>query len=275
MTRAPRAVAHCRRVRAALFLVEALCAICSPVQEFLQALLQMPTLLFTAMLGVSLVYWLLIIIGAADLNPFDGADGVEGTMKGAVEGAAKGVVEGGVSAVKGMSAFAEALAFLGLTKVPVTVSFSLFSLFAWFLSFATRNALDFLPGWLAALAATGVAVVGGLAITSLMTKPLAAFFKESHRPGGHGLVGRTVRITTEKVDGERGQGEIDDGAGGITVSIRCASGVLVRGEEAVILEADPTNGLYWVEPSKVLLPDAAPEAVAVGVSNGTTNRTRP
>lgn len=223
----------------------------------------MPTIVFTAMLGVSMFYWLLIIIGAADLNPFDGADGalkggVEGAMKGAVEGATKGVVEGGASAVKGVSAFSEALAFLGLSKVPVTISFSLFSLFAWFLSFATRNALESLPGWLAGLAATGVALAGGFAITSVMTKPLSAFFVEKHRPGGSGLVGRTVKITTEKVDSERGQGEIDDGAGGITVSIRCASGVLTRGDEAVILEADGAAGIYWVEPSKVFLPDVLP-----------------
>ena len=235
------------------------------VQEFLQALLQMPTLLFSAMLGVSLLYWLMIIIGAADLNPFDGADGalkggVEGAMKGAVEGATKGVVEGGAAAVKGVSAFSEALAFLGLTKVPVTISFSLFSLFAWFLSYATRHALDFLPSWLSAIAATGIAVVGGTLITSVMTKPMSAFFKQSYRPGGVGLVGRTVKITTEKVDSERGQGEIEDGAGGITVSIRCSSSVLTRGDEAVILEADAKSGLYWVEPSKVFLPDAvAPE----------------
>ena len=251
-----------------------------PVQEFLQALLQMPTLFFSAMLGVSLLYWVLIIIGAADLNPFDGAEGalkggVEGAMKGAVhglgaagavEGAAKGAIEGaaesGAAAVKGVSAFSEALAFLGLTKVPVTISFSLFSLFAWFLSYATRHALDFLPSWLAGLAATGVAVVGGIAITSVMTKPLSAFFKETYRPGGKGLVGRTVRITTEKVDSERGQGEVDDGAGGITVSIRCSSGVLTRGDEAVILEADAVTGLYWVEPSKVFLPDVAPSEAA-------------
>lgn len=250
------------------------------VQEFLQALLQMPTLLFSAMLGVSLIYWLFIIIGVADLNPFDGAEGalkggVEGAMKGAVEGALKGAVEGGAGAVKGVSAFAEALAFLGLTKVPVTISFSLFSLFAWFLSYATRHALDFLPGWLAALAATGVAVAGGFAITSLLTKPLSAFFKETYRPGGQGLVGRTVKITTEKVDGERGQGEIDDGAGGITVSIRCASGVLTRGDEAVILEADPDKGIYWVEPSRVFLPDVPPAVeTPVAVENASTNQKR-
>lgn len=259
------------------------------MQEFLQNLLQLPTLFFGAGLAISLLYWLLIIVGAADLNPFDGMEGavkggVEGAVKGAVEGAAKGVAEGigeGAGAVKA-SFLTEALSFLGLTKVPVTISFSLFTLFAWFLSYATRHTLDpILPNVVSALAATGVATVGGFAITSLMTKPLAGLFKEAHRPGGKGLIGRTVKVTTEIVDATRGQGEIEDGAGGITVTIRCESGTLKRGEECVILEAQPEEGVYWVEPIKSLFthePEpvaqpapAQPEQVAAG-PNGSTDQ---
>lgn len=255
------------------------------MQEFLQNLLLLPTLFFSAGLAISLLYWLLIIVGAADLNPFDGAEGaikggVEGAVKGAVEGAVKGVAEGvgdGASAVKA-SFLTEALSFLGLTKVPVTISFSLFTLFAWFLSYATRFALDpVLGGVLSGIAATAVAVVGGFGITSLLTKPLSGLFKETHRPGGKGLVGRTVKITTEIVDATRGQGEVDDGAGGITVTIRCESGTLKRGDEAVILEAEPETGIYWVEPLKSLFthdPAAAQpaeHAVAAG-GNGSTDQ---
>lgn len=269
------------------------------MQEFLQHLMQLPTLFFTAMLGISLLYWLLIIVGAADLNPFDGA---EGAIKGGVEGAAKGAVEGAVKSVTGgaggvaehadgaaavkASAFQEALAFLGLTKVPVTISFSLFSLFAWFIAYATRFALDpILPNVLSALAATGASIFGGLAVTSFITKPLSGLFKESYRPGGKGLIGRTVKVTTEIVDATRGQGEIDDGAGGITVTIRCEKGSLKRGDECVILEADPEAGLYWVEPVGSLFTNTplaetpAAQEVASGpavevqaVANGSTDR---
>ena len=190
--------------------------------------------------------------------------GAEHALKGGVEGAVKGVAEGvgdGAAAVKA-SMLTEALAFLGLTKVPVTISFSLFTLFAWFLSYATRQALDpVLPGVLSGLAATVVALVGGFGITSLMTKPLSGLFKEAHRPGGKGLVGRTVRITTELVDATRGQGEVDDGAGGITITIRCESGTLKRGDEAVILESEADTGVYWVEPLNSLFTND-PSAVA-------------
>lgn len=251
------------------------------MQEFLHALLQLPTVIFTGLLGLSLFYWLLIIVGAADLNPVDGLDGaegavkgaVEGTMKGAVEGAVKGATEGamkgaveGAAAAKGMSALGDALAWLGLTRVPVTISFSLFSLFGWFISFATRHALDpVVPGFVSALAATAGGVLGGLLVTSFLTRPLAGLFQEGTRPGGAGLVGRTVKVTTERADHERGQGEIDDGAGGITVAIRTAPGTsLSRGDAAVIIEVDVEKGLYTVEPERALLPDdkAAFEAAA-------------
>lgn len=258
------------------------------MSEFLQALLLFPTVIFTAMLGVSLAYWLLIIIGAADLNPFDGAEGalkggVEGAMKGAVEGAAKGAAEG-IGESAGASAFSEVLAFLGLTRVPITISFSLFSLFAWFIAFATRDALDgVLPNALSALAATGAATVGGMAITSFLTRPLASVFTEKPRPGGKGLVGRTVKVTTERVDDQRGQGEVDDGGGGITVTIRSAADSgLVRGDEAVIIEADGASGVYWVEPIRSLLPtdqqafaDASKAAEATHAMDSARDRNRP
>jgi hypothetical protein len=255
------------------------------MQEFLHALMQFPTVIFTGLLGLSLFYWLLIIVGAADLNPFDGLEGsldgaegavkgaVEGAVKGAVEGAAKGVVEGagegaghGAAAVKGASAITELLSFLGLKKVPVTISFSLFSLFGWFLAFATRHSLDpLVPGWISALAATGAGILGGLAVTSFLTRPLSHLFQEGTRPGGEGLVGRSVKVTTERADHTFGQGEIDDGAGGITVAIRTAPGVTMkRGDEGIVIEVDVEKGLYTIEPARTLLPDdkAAFEAAA-------------
>lgn len=240
------------------------------MQDFLHALLQFPTVFFSGLLALSLLYWVLIIVGAADLNPFDGLDGADGAVKGAVEGAVKGAAHGlteGAGAVKGVSAVAELLSFFGLTRVPVTISFSLFSLFGWFLSLSTRHALDgILPGLLAGLAAGAVGLVGGLGITGVLTRPLAGLFKEGPSARSDSLVGKVVTISTERADHGFGQGEIDNGAGGITVSVRTAPGVtLKRGDEALIVEVDPASGLYHVEPHKDVLRDekAAFEAAAL------------
>jgi Protein of unknown function (DUF1449) len=250
------------------------------MSEFLNALLAFPTVAFTAMLGVSLFYWLLVIIGAADLNPFDGAEGamkgaVEGAVKGAVEGSIKGVIEGAadtageaVGAVKGASALTEALSWLGLTKVPITISFSAFSLSGWFLSFAARHFLDpLLPGALSAIAAGAVSVVGGIFLAGLAVRPLAGIFDDKERAGGTAHRGKTVKITTDRVDERSGQAELEDGGGGLTINVRCAPGNgLKRGDEAVIMDVDVKEGIYFVEPLRAVLPSTQDAFEAAGIT---------
>src|SRR5205823_4239953 len=72
--------------------------------------------------------------------------------------------------------------------------------------------------------------------------------------GSKSMTGRVVKVTTEVVDAERGQGEIDDGAAGIAVSIRTAPGVVMkRGDEAIVIEHDDKAGTYLVEPQRALV----------------------
>ncbi|MBI1944853.1 MAG: hypothetical protein HYS27_04110 [Deltaproteobacteria bacterium] len=237
------------------------------MQQFLEAVLALPTVVYAALVAASLGYWALVIVGAADLNPFDGAEGavkgaVEGAVKGAVEGAVKGGAEavkalagdGGdaAGAVKGASALGEVLAFLGLRQVPITISFSLFSLLGFTLSYFTRFLLDpHLPGVLSALAALGASAVGGLALTGVVTRPLAQLFEDKAPAGGQAHVGRAAIVTIE-VD-ERG-GQIEIAADNVILSARAAPGAqLARGEEIVILEMDE-HGVALVEPLRVLVP---------------------
>jgi hypothetical protein len=226
--------------------------------EFLQSLLQFPTIIFSGMLGFSLLYWLLVIIGAADLNPFDGA---EGAVKGAAEGTAaaiKGAAHAGdgvgdAVAVKA-SFLTEALSWLGLTRVPVTISFSLFSLFAWFIAFATRHGLDpILPNALSALAAAGAGVVGGLALTSASVRPLGKIFHEEEMPGSKTLVGKTVKIKSAVVDDKTGQAELQAGGLDLVLHVRSTPDCgLKYGDEAVIVDVDLGTETYMVEPLKTL-----------------------
>lgn len=235
--------------------------------QFLEAALALPTVLYTALVAVSLGYWGLVIVGAADLNPFDGAEGaikggVEGALKGTVEGAVKGGAEAikalaadgadAAGAIKGAGALADLLGFLGLRQVPITISFSLFSLFGWTLSYFTRFLLDpALPGWLSALVAVGASLVGGLALTGALTRPLAGLFSTKAAAGGQSLVGRTATVTID-VDDKGGQAEI--AADNIILSARCAPGLRIRrGDEVVILEVDG-QGVGVVEPLQALVP---------------------
>ena len=78
-----------------------------------------PTVVFAGLSALCLLYWLLVMVGAAHI---DALDGVTGKTQGAIDAVAAGV-KGSTSAVS------EALSALGLTQVPVTISLTLFSLF--------------------------------------------------------------------------------------------------------------------------------------------------
>jgi hypothetical protein len=77
------------------------------MQTLLESILAFPTALFTMLLGVVLVYWLLVIIGALGIDMFDGdvdiasgAKAAGGALEGGVK-AAGGMLEGGVKAAGG------------------------------------------------------------------------------------------------------------------------------------------------------------------------------
>jgi len=232
------------------------------VLELGDLLLAFPTVLYVALSLVSLLYWLLVILGAADLDALDAVAAKAGAAEGALDavtGAAKG----------GAHALGEALAAVGLTKVPLTVSLTIFGLAGFFLSMSTWHLLGpILPSFLTALAATGVSVVGAGAITIGAVRPLASLFVDSSttKAGGRTLLGRTITITID-ADDHSGQARTDDEA---IVSVRCAPGqVLARGEEAVLMDVG-ADGVFLVESARIVLPSTADAIAALAAPDAST-----
>lgn len=228
-------------------------------------LLAFPTVLYVALSIVSLLYWLLVIAGAADLDAFDAVAGKAGAADGALDamtGAAKG----------GAHALGEALAAVGLTKVPITVSLTIFGLAGFFLSVSTWHLLGpILPSFLTALAATGVSVVGAGAITVGAVRPLGSLFADSSttKAGGRALLGRTVTITID-ADDHSGQARTDDQT---IVTVRCAPGqALARGEEAVLMDIGD-DGVFLVESARLVLPSTADAIAALAVPDASSATT--
>jgi hypothetical protein len=259
--------------------------------HFLTAALSFPAVVYTVVLGVVLVYWVFVMIGAAHVNllgegaadgALDGAaDGaLDGAAKGALEGATKGILEGAADHAGGAEGHdlgdvpdggaIGIMAALKLRSAPATVVLSLIVLFAWLLSMLGMQAVTGLGldgGALTAakLAVFVVAPLVALLPTSALVRPLARVFTPHAAPRHASLVGKLCTIRTGTVTDRFGEALLEDGGAGVVVRVRVESGErLGRGDQAVIVGYDAERQEFTVAPMEGLLEerDAADEGEA-------------
>lgn len=189
------------------------------MSAFLAAALSFPTVVFTALLVLFLVYALLTLIGAADIDWLDSLD----------------------SPIEG------ALNFLGIAGVPVAIFGSFATIFAWLASFA---AMQFLPGNPLVKIAVGVgAALVGLRVGSWAVFPLRKVFATQSGPERKSIVGRICTIRSLAVDDAKGSAEVEDGGAGFIAEVRCfRENALTRGSKAIVYDYDAKEGIYHVGP---------------------------
>lgn len=206
--------------------------------DFWTTLLTFPTVLFTVLLGVMLLYWILVILGALDLDWFDldleaGSDLSLDTQPTGLAGMISG---------------------LGLGGVPLMIVFSLLVFFAWTLSVpATAYLVLPLPGALLqfamGLGVLFVSVFISLLLTARMVRPLRKLFASSPTVSRERLAGKLCVITTGRVDEHFGQAQFHDGGAGLILSVRAETpNTLGKGRQAIILEYQSAEDTYWVAP---------------------------
>ncbi len=228
--------------------------------EFLTAILAFPTVIFTILLGVVVVYWLFVLLGALDINLLGDADldadptmhhldghghtdidvgghgHADADMDGHDHGDADAEHPGGVAGL---------IQTLGLGGVPVTLMLSVLILAAW--SFCL-GALELLgsAGWIT-VAAPLVALALAVPVTGVVIRPLRRFFLSLAAPQHRDLLGKICTITTLRVDERYGQAEVEDGGAGLIVQVRSTDpGRLHRGDRALIF--DYKDEVFYVEP---------------------------
>jgi hypothetical protein len=241
------------------------------VNELVEASLQFPTVVFTIILGVVLVYWLFVLLGALDIDLLGGGE-VGGDVDFDVSGAAKGVGEmltggakAGGEALHGGEAGGDLDADadgglwhgLGLGDVPVTISVSLIVMIAWCSSLIGAHWIAGDAGWQRGLVLI-IALIVALPLAALLVRPLAPVFAVNEGKFNRDYVGHACTISTGRVDDTFGQATIEDGGSVLVIQVRCdRPGVLARGDKGLIIEFDPARQAYLVEPSVDML--AAPD----------------
>ncbi len=226
------------------------------MSEFLAQIVAFPTVIFTTLLGLVMLYWGFVILGVLDVEILDAAEGAaEGLAEGAAEAAAEGAAEAGL----GLAGLVHALK---LRNAPVTVVLSLTVLSSWVLSFLgmvhVAPHLPFLPNAIIGALVFVVSLVAAVPITSILVWPLGPLFR-THQGGRlKHFVGEVCEVTTGKVTESFGQATVIDGGAGLLIQIRCSqTNDLRKGTEALIVNYDPEKQVFLVEPVQPEQPEAS------------------
>jgi Protein of unknown function (DUF1449) len=263
------------------------------MHEVLVLALSFPSVVFTVLLGVVLIYWTFVMVGVIHIG-----EGSEGALEGHIDGATKGLMEGAVDHLGGghadvgdvggghdvgggdggdgggdggdggdaddggesQGALAAIMSALHLRSAPATVIFSLIITFAWLISVVTMQVVTrtapVLAGPLLSLVVLLGSFVLALPLTSIAARPLAKVFAPKHAPVKSDFIGRTCTVRTGSVSNKFGEATLHDGGAGLVLRIRVEDGKqLGRGEQALIVDYDAERETYLVEPMRDVMSD--------------------
>lgn len=220
------------------------------MSEFFASAFTFPTAIFSALLIPVLLYWISVILGAADLDLVDGMfEGLDGGVEG-LDGLGSGDVDADLDGHGD-----GVLAALGLAGVPLTVSLSLLVFFGWFLTFSAMELFGHLE--LGILGGTLLAVVI-LALSTLLSFVLTAAVATRLRPafvvrgaiGRSELVDKICLVTTQRVDENFGQAEVlDDDGASLLIQVRSTpDNAIARGQRALIYKYQRDDEVFWISP---------------------------
>ena len=208
--------------------------------DFITTCITAPTVFYSALLGVAALYWLLVALGAFDIDVFHFH--IDADVSG------DGVHPHGF------------LEFLSLGRVPITVLATFLVTFAWFLCLVGEVALRaplgaVLPGavydWLMGLGAFFAAVP----LTGFAAKPLRGVFTIHEAQTKRGVVGTPATVTSVTADERFGTAVADLAGDEIILNVVTRAGVtMTKGEIAVVVEYDDARDLYLIAPLPHLQP---------------------
>lgn len=217
------------------------------------ALTSFPAVVYTVLLGVVLVYWLLAIIGLVDFEA--GAD----VDIGADAADAGDIGDAGDGGPEGLSGLAAWLVAFGLNGVPFSIVVSLLALVGWFLtSMASLTLLPLVPDALRWAAGAGVLLAAAalsIVIAAQLVRPMRGLFVTHRAISNAALVGQVCKVLTGVVDERQGRAEVAQRGAGINIRVWApAPNSLRRGDAALITEYDPARQRYRID---ALPPDHA------------------
>lgn len=202
---------------------------------------QFPTVIYTTLLGIVVIYWLVGMLGLIDLD-FAGDVDLD------IDADVDVDVDTSIGGLTGL------LLTFGLTGVPFTLVISIIILVCWLISFYLQfYILTWLPeGWLYYLIGTVsdfIVFLVSLPITAIIIRPLKGMFKSVETTTSQNLVGKEATIATGTVSDTFGQARVFNEGAEILLDVRCeGEHSLKMGDKVLLITYLEDNHTYIVAP---------------------------
>lgn len=207
------------------------------MDPFHQTVTSFPTVVFTVVLILCLLYWIVAVFGMVDLDVLD-LD-----LDGDIDSA---------DSVEAQNGIAGLLLRFGLGGVPLTITITLIALFGWLLSYYASYFLKPLvpTSLLKFVASVGIFFVVSymsVLITAQVIKPIRGIFAKLNIDETKHIVGQSVTVRSSIVNKDRGEAIMNDGGAGLLLNVRATAGnEFKKGDEVIVIEQLSDNNLYRV-----------------------------
>ena len=199
-----------------------------------------PTIVFTGLVMFVTLYWMVSLLGMADMDTVDIGD---------ASGEGSNLTSSGF--VSGL------LLKFGLYGVPLIVILSLISLIGWLLSYFYTSFLhqNFDSGILYYLFGTGALIfvlVISMWLTGIIISPIRNKIAKIPRSNAASNIGKIAVVRTLSVTDKHGEVELNDGGAGLILKIRSDinDGSLKQGDRVMLVEYLEAANTYRVAPVK-------------------------
>lgn len=207
--------------------------------DFMGAVTGYPTAIYTVLLGVVVIYWVLAMLGMVDIE-HSGLDVDVGVHTHA---------DGDTSDIGQLASYVVAF---GLNGVPFSVAVSLLVLVSWtvcclggewLLPLVPTLPLQLLAGTVLLVASAVIAIP----ITAVAIRPLRGLFVSHTAVSNAALVGQLCRVVTGVVNEKDGRAEVARRGASLNIRVWATTpNTLKRGSQALIVEYDEVAGRYLI-----------------------------
>ena len=199
------------------------------MNAFVESCFAWPTLPVTILLVLICVYWLLVMVGAADMELFDFDLELD-------VDADSSILDVGFVPLR----------FLNLGNVPTMLWLSIFAIAAWAVSITMDGSTKLeSPGDVL----QALALSGGIAVlaTKVLTQPLRGRFGHVEPNRAKEIIGHTCVITTSEASPTFGEAQYATEGAPLQLTVRTVEETLAKGEVAEIFDFAPEENIYYVK----------------------------